>query len=120
MAHAEQAPSLAAAANGLRRDAVELAGAMRWVERRVRLVHHVLSLVIGLLPDLLARCVAEVGAVRTRLETDTALRALRALTDAHLPVLPAPLGLHPHRLSTTNHLRARQHKRRPDPPPSPA
>ena len=39
---------------------------MRWAERRVRLVHHVVSIVIGLLPDLLARCVAEVGAVRTR------------------------------------------------------
>ena len=35
--------------------------ARRWVERRVRLVHHVLSIVIGLLPDLLAQCVAEVG-----------------------------------------------------------
>ena len=120
VAHAEQAPSLAAAANGLRRDAVELAGAMRWVERRVRLVHHVLSLVIGLLPESLVHCIAEVGAVRTRLETDTALRALRTLTDAHLPVLPAPLGFHPHRLSTTNRFRARQHKRGPDPPPSPA
>ena len=95
VAYAEQAPSLAAAANGLRRDAVELAGAMRWVERRVRLVHHVLSIVIGLLPESLARCIAEVGAVRTRLETDTALRALRTLTDAQLPMLPAPLGFHP-------------------------
>ena len=61
VAHAEQAPSLAAAANGLRRDAVELAGAMRWVERRVRLVHHVLSIVIGLLPESLVRCIAEVA-----------------------------------------------------------
>ena len=51
VAHAEQAPSLAAAANALRRDAVELPGAMRWVERRVRLVHHVVSIVIGLLPN---------------------------------------------------------------------
>ena len=31
VAHAEHAPSLAAAANELRRDAVELPGAMRWV-----------------------------------------------------------------------------------------
>ena len=85
VAHAERAPSLAAAANELRRDAVELPGAMRWVERRVRLVHHVVSIVIGLLPDLLARCVTEVGAVRTRLETETALRTLRRLTDAQLP-----------------------------------
>ena len=118
VAHAEHAPSLAAAANELRRDAVELPGAMRWVERRVRLVHHVLSIVIGLLPDLLARCVTEVGAVRTRLETETALRTLRRLTDAQLPTLPAPLGFRPHRLRTTNPLRARQHKMGPDPPPA--
>ena len=93
---------------------------MRWVGHRVRLVHHVLNIVIGLLPEYRVRCIAEVGAVRTRLETDTALRVLRTLTDAHLRVLPAPLGLHPHRLSTTNREQARQHNRGPDPPPSPA
>ena len=120
VAHAEQAPSLAAAADALRRDAVELPGAMRWVARRVRLVHHVLSIVIGLLPEYLVRCIAEVGAVRMRLDTDTALRALRTLTDAQLPVLPAPLGFQPHRLSTTNRNQARQHKMGPDPPPRPA
>ena len=65
VAHAEQAASLSAAADALRRDAVELPGAMRWVERRVRLVHHVLGIVIGLLPEQLARCIAEMGAVRT-------------------------------------------------------
>ena len=120
VAHAEQAPSLAAAANALRRDAVEFSGAMRWVERRARLVHHVLRIVIGLLPEPLARCVAERGAVRTRLETETALRALRTLLAEPLPVLPAPLGLRPHRLGTTNRNRAHQHNMGPDPPPSPA
>ena len=82
VAHAERAPSLAAAADALRRDAVELPGAMRWVGRRVRLVHHVLRVVIGLLPEPLARCVAEMGAVRTRLHTETALRALRTRREA--------------------------------------
>ena len=120
VAHAEQAPSLAAAANELRRDAVELPGAMRWVERRVRVVHHVLGIVIGLLPEQLARCIAEMGAVRTRLKTDTALRVLRTLVAQQLPVLPAPLGFHPHRLGATNRLRALQHKMGSDPPPSPA
>ena len=114
---AEQAPSLSAAANALRPDAIGLPGAMRWVRRRVRLVHHVLILVIGLLPEHLARCVAEMGAVRARLDTDTALRALRVLTAAQLPALPAPLGFYPHRLDTTNRNHRLQHKVGPDPPP---
>ena len=120
VAHAEQAPSRSAAADALRRDPVELPGAMRWVERRVRLVHHVLTIVIGLLPQYLARCVAEMGAVRARLDTDTALVALRTLTAAQLHALPAPLGFHPHRLNTTNRNRALQHKMGSDPPPAPA
>ena len=120
VAHAEQAQSLAAAANALRRDTVELPGAMRWVERRVRLVHHVLSLVIGLLPESLARCIAEMGAVRTRLDTDIALRTLRTRADAQLRALPAPLGFQPHRLGTTNRNLAPQHNMGPDPPPVPA
>ena len=118
MAHAERAPSLAAAAEALRRDTVELPGAMRWVARRVRVVHHVLGIVIGLLPEYLVRCIAEVGAVRTGLQTDTALRALRTLTAEQLRALPAPLGFQPHRLGATNRNRARQHKMGPDPPPT--
>ena len=116
VAHAEQASSLSAAGDALRPDPVELPGAMRWVERRVRLVHHVLTIVIGLLPQ----CLAEMGAVRARLDTDTALVALRTLTAAQLRALPAPLGFHPHRLNTTNRNRTLQHKMGSDPPPAPA
>ena len=119
VAHAERAPSRSAAANALRRDPVGLAGAIRWVQRRVLLVHHALLLVIGLLPEQLERCVAEVGAVRTRLGTDSALVALRALSAAQLPVLPAPLGFHPHRRSATIRHRRFQHKMGPDPPAAP-
>ena len=56
VAGAEKAPSLMAAADQLRRDAVELPGAMRWVRRRVRLVHHALRLVKGMLPHRFAGC----------------------------------------------------------------
>ena len=120
VAHAEQAPSLGVAGDALRPDPVELPGAMRWVERRVRLVHHVLTIVIGLLPQCLAWCVAEMGAVRDRFDTDTALVALRTRTGAQLRALPAPLGFHPHRLNTSNGNRALQHKMGSDPPPAPA
>ncbi len=113
VAHAERAPSRSAAANALRRDPVGLAGAIRWAQRRMLLVHRALLLVIGLLPEQRERCVAEVGAVRTRLGTDSALRALSA---AQLPVLSAPLGFHPHRRSSTIRHRRFQHKMGPDPP----
>ena len=70
--------------------------------------HHVLVIVIGLLPHRLARCVAEVAAVRARLHSEAALRALRTLVAAQLPALPAPLGFHPHRLGPT-----KRHRRLP-------
>ena len=51
-----------------------------------------------------------------RLGTDSALVAIRALSAAQLPVLPAPLGFHPHRRGSTIRNRPFQHKMGPDPP----
>ena len=118
---AEGARSLEAAANELRRpaadDAVELPGAMRWVRRRVRLVHNVLVRVIGLIPDKLARCAATMSAVRERLNSDSALMELRGLVAGQLRMLPAPLGFQPHRIGVPGRKPAFQHSMGPDPPP---
>ena len=69
VAVAEQTTSLIKAADKLRPDAIELASAMRWVQRRVRSVHHALRHVVGLLPEQFARCSADVAAFRKRLAT---------------------------------------------------
>ena len=114
---AEGARSLEAAANEVRRDAIELPGAMRWVRRRVRLVHNALARVIGLIPDRLASCAATMGAVRERLGCDSALMALRGLVAEQLQMLPAPLGFQPHGIGVTGRKPAFQHRMGPDPPP---
>ena len=110
-----------AAASELRRpaddDAIELPGAMRWVGRRVRLVHNVLVRVIGLIPDRLAGCAATMGAVRERLKSDSALMKLRDLVSAQLRTLPAPLGFQPHGIGVRGRNPAFQHSMGPDPPP---
>ena len=87
------------AADLIRRDAIELAGAMRWVRRRVRLVQHVLRVVIGLLPQQLAGCRAEISACRARLGSDAVLVSLRSLSEQWLGQLAAPLGFRPHRIA---------------------
>lgn len=95
VASVEQAPSLEAAANALRPDDVTLATAVRWVRRRVRLVHTVLSVVVSLLPDLCLGCSPTVQSLRTRLGCEPVLIALRQLAWIHLQALPRPLGLRP-------------------------
>ena len=121
---AEEAGSVEAAANALRHPeddgAVALPGAMRWVRRRVRLVHNVLARVIGLIPDRLAGCAATMVAVRERLGSERALMALRALVAAQLAMLPAPLGFPPHATAVPGRKPAFQHSMGPDPPPAAA
>ena len=116
VAVAEQAPSLAAAANAVRRDPIHLPGAVRWLRRRVRLAHRALTAVRGLLPERLARCAATVGAFRVRLDTDTVLVVLRDLAAPQLPSLPAPLGFYPRGCPVGNRNPHGQHNLGPDPP----
>ena len=113
---AEEAGSLEAAANAVRPDAIELPGAMRWVRRRVRLVHDILSRIVGLIPDRLAGCAATMVAVRERLGGNGALMKLRELVSAQLRTLPAPLGFQAHGTGVADRIRAFQHAMGPDPP----
>jgi len=113
---AEGARSLASAANDLRRDAIDLPGAMRWVGRRVRLVHDVLARVVGLIPERLAGCAATMVAVRERLQSNSALTKLRGLVAGQLRMLPAPLGFQPHGIGVRSRDAAFQHSMGPDPP----
>ena len=116
VAEAEQARSLMAVADQVRSDAVELPGAMRWVRRRVLLVQHVLRLVIGLLPQQLSGCRAEVTACRRRLGSDAVLVSLRSLTAPWLPAVAAPLGFRPHGIGREHPTKRIQQNLGPDPP----
>lgn len=116
VAEVEQAPSLMAAADQLRRDAIELPGAMRWVRRRVRLVQHVLNLVIGLLPQQLSGCRAQITSCRQCLASDTVLVSLRSLTDPWLQNLAGPLGFRPPGSGGEHPTKRVQHNLGPDPP----
>lgn len=116
VALAERAPSLEAAANRLRLD-IELPGALRWLRHRIRLVQRCLAVVVGLLPDHLAGCAAQVSAVRERLDQDTVLILLRTLVADQLAHLPAPLGFCPPDGRRGGATRSRQQPMGRDPPP---
>ncbi|MFQ5760477.1 MAG: hypothetical protein ACE5HM_05840 [Acidiferrobacterales bacterium] len=116
VAVAEQASSLEAAADQVRRDHIALPGAIRWVRRRIAMVQRCLLLVIGLLPEQLSRCPAEIGAVRARLATPWVLMSLREHVAAQLPALPSPVGFSPHGSTGGDPNLPRQHKVGPDPP----
>ena len=112
----EQARSLEAAADRLRSDDVTLPSAVRWVRRRVAAVRRLLTIVIGLFPQLLLGCAPTLSALRERLATDEVLVVLREVGELHLQALAPPLGLKPPSYRRTERYHRFQQHMGPDPP----
>jgi hypothetical protein len=117
VATVEQAKSVEAGADLLRRDAVTLPSAIRWVRRRLRLVRALLTIVVGLLPQSLLGCAPTVAAVRSRWACPQVLVALRERVSAHLQALARPLGFRHPLYPAGEHPSGLQQHMGPDPPP---
>lgn len=110
----EESASVEAAAKKLRPD-LEVAGAIRWVRRRVQSVRASLVILLTLLPGSLGT-EARLVEVRRILATERALVALRAISAVHLHALPRPLGFRPAGARTSKREERLQHKTGADPP----
>jgi hypothetical protein len=115
VAAVEAASSQETASEAVRPD-IELPGALRWLRRRIKLVHAGLAAAIGLLPVLLAGCKPTVKSVCSVIGAENALVFLRAEVAAHLATLPPPLGFGPRPLRRRPKPNAVQQKTGPDPP----
>lgn len=115
VAAAEAEPTREAAADALRPE-VDLPGALRWVGRRLRLVHAGLAAVIGLLPGLLAGREPTVSSIRSAFDAEVVLVRLRAEVAPQLNALPPPLGFGPRPARRRPSPTALQQDPGPDPP----
>lgn len=118
VATVEQASSVEAAAEALRRDDITLASALRWVRRRLAPVRALLTIVVGLLPQRLLGCAPRITDLRTRLSCREVLMNLRTLAQAHLQALMGPLGLRSPTVAGGEHHGGFQQHMGPDPPAS--
>lgn len=111
----EQARSLQAAADVLRVH-IELPGAMRWTQRRVRAVHAGLSALRGVMPERFGARPAILTAFCEALKVAPVLSRLRAIAADYLAHLPTPLGFHHRGVDSGKRTLAVQQPLGPDPP----
>ena len=93
-----------------------LPGVLRWVRRRVKVIHASLNTLKGLMPECLAGCEPTLDAFAEHLGIEAVLQALRQIAALYLASLPAPLGFGPRRARGGEPDRADQHPAGPDPP----
>ena len=111
----ENSSSQEAAADNIRLD-ILLPGALRWIRRRIFLVHATLSMLIQLLPGLFADCHPSILSFRSVLDVEYVLVELRQVASSYLPVLPPPIGFGPRPETKKSKKTAFQHKTGTDPP----
>lgn len=116
VASVEQARSIEAAADRLRRDDISLPSAVRWVRRRVDPVRSLLTIMVGLLPQFLLGCAPRITELRVRLACAAVLVSLRTLAEVHLQALARPLGFQPPPEARGERNRRFQQRMGPDPP----
>jgi hypothetical protein len=116
VATVEQASSVEAAAEALRRDDITLPSAVRWVRRRLAPVRALLTIVVGLLPQRLLGCMPRITHLRTRLACRQVLMNLRILAQPHLQALMGPLGFRSPSVAGGERKGGFQQRMGPDPP----
>ena len=89
---AGQARSQSAAAERLRPGYIGLAGALRWLRRRVRAVRALLTAMRTVCPQQCGQLEPELEAFRARFGDESVLAQLRVLAGPSLRSLPAPVG----------------------------
>jgi hypothetical protein len=113
----EQAKSVEAAADAVRGTSILFPSAVRWVRRRLALVRVVLTIVVGLYPQLLRGCAPSIAGLHGCLGCAQGLMQLREVAQAHLQTLPRPLGFHRRSLAGVQRKGRRQQSMGPAPPP---
>lgn len=116
VATVEQARSVEAAANELRRDAITLPSALRWVRRRLSLVRKLLTILVGMFPECLLGCAPRIAPLRERLACTQVLMRMRELARGQLQTLSRPLGFGHRRRAGVERGSGFQQSMGPDPP----
>jgi len=95
LSQVQASPSQEAAADNIREN-IELAGALRWIRRRIFLIQASLAMLIKLLPDLPKEPTPTLSYFQELLGLQFVLPELRGHAHSHLGILPPPIGFGPY------------------------